>query len=66
MTRIQTIVFDQKERLLRATIRTPRGTVKVSWCDVCGDWSWFTTGDLEAKKLAVSVIERIEHMVIWP
>ncbi len=63
MPRIKSIIFDSKERPLRATIVTSAGTVKVEWRDVCGDRCWFTAGSLEAKKLAVSTIQRIEQMV---
>jgi hypothetical protein len=63
MTRISSIVFDRNERPLRATIRTRLGTVKVEWRDVCGDLCWMTSGVLDAKKLAVPAIERIERMV---
>lgn len=63
-TRISSIVFDAKERPLRATIRTSLGTVKVQWTDVAGDWCWQTAGVLDAKKLAVPAIERIERMVL--
>ena len=63
MARISSIVFDRDERLVRATIRTRLGTVKVEWRDVCGDRCWFTTGNLDAKKLAAPAINRIERMV---
>jgi hypothetical protein len=62
MTRISSIVFDRHERPLRATIRTRLGTVRVEWREVCGDRCWMTTGVLDAKKLAVPAIERIERM----
>jgi hypothetical protein len=62
MTRISSIVFDKHEQPKRATIITPLGNVKVEWSDVSGNRSWFTTGNLNAKKLAVPVIERIERM----
>ena len=63
MARISSIVFDRKERPKRATIVTSTGTVKVEWTDVCGEWSWMTSGKLDAKKLAVSAIERIQRMI---
>ncbi len=62
MARISSIVFDRNERPLRATIRTRLGTVKVQWQDVSGDRCWMTSGVLDAKKLAVPAIERIERM----
>jgi hypothetical protein len=62
MARISSIVFDRRERLLRAAIRTRLGTVKVEWRDVCGDHCWMTNGVLDAKKLAVPAIERIKRM----
>ena len=62
MTRISSIVFDKNERPLRAVIRTPLGTVKVVWRDVCGDRGWFTSGVLDAKKLAAAAVRRIERM----
>lgn len=62
MARISSVVFDKHERPLRATIRTRLGTVKVEWRDVCGDLCWMTSGVLDAKKLAVPAIERIERM----
>ena len=63
MARISSIVFDRQERPRRATILTRRGTVKVEWRGVCGDRCWFTSGVLDAKKLAAPAIERIERMV---
>ncbi len=63
MSRISSIVFDRNERPLRATIRTRLGTVKVVWRDVCGDRGWFTSGILDAKKLAAPTVARIERMV---
>ena len=63
MTRISSIVFDKDERPLRATIRTRLGTVKVEWRDVCGGLCWFTSGNLDAKRLVLPVINRIERMV---
>ena len=63
MAHISSIVFDRQERPLRATIRTSTGTVKVTWSDVCGEWGWLTDGNLDAKKLAVPAILRIERMV---
>ena len=63
MSRISSIVFDRNERPLRATIRTRLGPVNVVWKDVCGDRAWLTSGVLDAKKLALPAIERIERMV---
>lgn len=63
MSRISSIVFDKHERPLRATICTRLGPVKVVWTDVCGDRAWLTSGVLDAKKLALPAIERIERMV---
>ena len=63
MSRISSLVFDRNEQLKRATTITPLGTIKVEWKDLHGDRSWFTSGPLNAKKLASPVIERIEHMV---
>ena len=60
--RISSLVFDKAERPRRATIITSLGTVKVQWTEVHGDRSWFTSGVLDAKKLAVPVIERIERI----
>jgi len=65
-TRIVSITFDRKERPVRATLRTRLGPVKVVWRDVCGDRCWFTSGILDAKKLAIPYIERIERMVAQP
>jgi hypothetical protein len=62
MTRTSSIVFDKHQRPLRAVIRTPHGTVRVHWTDVCGDWCWLTSGTLAAKKAAVSLIQQIEHL----
>lgn len=61
--RISSLVFDRKERPRRATIITQHGTVKVQWMEMHGQRGWFSSGALEAKKLAVPVIERIEHFV---
>jgi hypothetical protein len=47
---------------LRATVRTPLGTMKVAWRNVSGDRCWFSSGTLDAKKLAVPAIERIERL----
>ena len=57
--RISSLVFDKKERPRRATIITSLGTVKVQWVNRC----WFATGGLDAKKLAVPVIERIKRLI---
>jgi hypothetical protein len=62
MARISSIVFDRQERPRRATIRTRLGTVRVEWWDVRGDRCWMTRGFLDAKKLAVPAIERVERM----
>ena len=61
--RIKSITFDRKGRPAKAVIATPLGIVKVEWRDVCGDWCWFTSGILDAKKLAVTAIEKIERMI---
>ncbi|MBL9182978.1 MAG: hypothetical protein JNN17_12630, partial [Verrucomicrobiaceae bacterium] len=42
---------------------TKLGTVKVEWRDVSGDLCWFTSGNLNAKKLVAPAIQRIERMV---
>lgn len=64
MSRISSIVFDKQERPARATIRTRLGLVKVQWLHLAGgDRCWFTSGILEAKKLAAPTIQRIERMV---
>jgi hypothetical protein len=63
MSRISSIVFDRDERPIRATIRTRLGAVKVRWTDVCGAWCWQSAGILDAKKLAVPAIARIERMI---
>ena len=62
-SRIVSIRFDKKERPVKAIIHTPLGLVQVEWRDVCGDWCWFTSGILDARKLASSAIGRIERMV---
>ena len=66
MKRISSIVFDRHERLKRATIITPLGTVKVEWKNVAGDPYWISSGDLAARLLAVPLIQRIERMVHEP
>jgi hypothetical protein len=63
MARISSIVFDRNEKPKRATILTKLGTVKVEWRDVSGDLCWFTSGNLNAKKLVAPAIQRIERMV---
>lgn len=63
MARISSIVFDRNEKPKRATILTKLGTVKVEWRDVAGDLCWFTSGNLNAKKLVAPAIQRIERMV---
>ena len=62
MKRISSIVFDKHERLKRATIITPLGTIKVEWQDVAGDRYWTSSGELAARLLAVPVIQRIERL----
>jgi len=62
MKRISSIVFDKHERLKRATIITPLGTIKVEWRDVAGDRYWSSSGELAARLLAVPVIQRIERL----
>lgn len=62
MKRISSIFFDKHEHPKRATILTNQGTVKVFWVDDYGDRNWFTAGNLNAKKLAVPVIQRIERL----
>jgi hypothetical protein len=62
MKRISSIVFDRYERLKRATIITPLGTIKVEWRDVAGDRYWTSSGELAARLLAVPVIQRIERL----
>jgi hypothetical protein len=62
MARISSIAFDKSEQPKRATVITPLGTIKVEWRDVSGDRCWFTSGNIEARKLAVPVIQRIERM----
>jgi hypothetical protein len=57
--RIHSITFDKRERPKHAIVLTARGIVEVEWKCVAGDWCWFTGGTGDAKKLAVSVIERI-------
>jgi hypothetical protein len=61
-SRTSSLVFDKEERPRRATIITSLCTVKVQWTGVHGDRNWFTSGGLDAKKLAVPVIERIERL----
>lgn len=60
--RISSLVFDKEERPRQATIITSLGTVKVQWTEVHGGRCWFASGGLDAKKLAVPVIERIERL----
>ncbi|WP_395730422.1 hypothetical protein [Prosthecobacter sp.] len=62
MKRISSIVFDKHERLKRATIITPLGTIKVEWREVAGDRYWTSSGELAARLLAVPVIKRIERL----
>jgi hypothetical protein len=61
-TRIKSVTFDRHGRPLKAVILTPHGTVQVRWRDVCGGWCWFTSGILDARKLAGPAIERIGRM----
>lgn len=61
-TRISLIAFDRKERLKRATIHTRAGIVKVTWVNMDGDACWFTSGPLEARRLAAETIQKIERM----
>lgn len=57
---LHSITFDRRERPNFAVVVTPHGIVDVEWKCVAGDWCWFTSGTSDAKKLAVSAIERIE------
>lgn len=63
MARISSIVFDRNEKPKRTTIITKLGTVKVEWRDVSGDLCWFTSGNLNAKKLVAPAIQKIERMI---
>ena len=63
MSRIKSVVFDKHERPSRATIITQLGTVRVEWREVCGNRGWFTSGTLDAKRLAVSSIKKLERLV---
>lgn len=60
-SRVHSITFDRRERPKSAVVLTARGIVEVEWKCVAGDWCWFTSGTGDAKKLAVSAIERIER-----
>lgn len=60
-TRIIEIRFDRHERLKSARIHTPAGQVRVQWMDVAGDWCWQSAGTMDARRLAVSAIQRIEE-----
>ena len=62
MSRVSSIVFDKHEQPKRATVITSAGPVKVHWVEDYGDRNWFTSGSTEARKLAVTTIERIERM----
>lgn len=64
--RICSIVFDKNELPRRATVITKLGTIKVEWMNVSGNRSWFSSGNLDARKLAVPAIQRIERMVSEP
>lgn len=60
--RIRCLRFDRSERPARAEIVTGHGVVRVEWLEVAGDRCWFSTGTGNAKREAVSVIQRIEGM----
>lgn len=60
--RIHSVVFDKKERPLRAVILTPGGIVEVEWKCVAGDWCWFSAGTGEAKRAAVPATERLQNL----
>jgi len=60
--RIRAIHLNRWERLLRATVWTRFGLVKIAWRDLHGETCWFSSGRLEAKREAVLAIERIEQM----
>lgn len=66
MARISSIVFDKHGQLKRATVITAQGTVKVTWLNMDGDHCWFSSGLLEARRLAVEAIQRIERMADVP
>jgi hypothetical protein len=63
MARISSIVFDRNEKPKRPPPITQLGTVKVEWRYVSGDLCWFTSGNLNVKKLVAPAIQRIERMV---
>jgi len=60
--RIRSIHLDGRERPARATVANQRGIVRVEWLEVAGDRCWFSSGTGDAKRNAVSAIERIEQM----
>ena len=62
MSQIQTLVFDKNEQPRRAVITTSLGPVKVQWRMVCGERCWFASGTPDAKRLAVTAIQRIERL----
>ncbi len=66
MARIASVVFDRYEQPRRATVVTRHGIVRVQWREVAGERCWFASGSLDARKLAVPVIQRIERMVSRP
>jgi len=56
------IHFDRKEMPARAAIVTGHGLVRVEWLEVAGDRCWSSSGTGDAKREAVTAIERIEEM----
>lgn len=61
-TRITLIAFDSKERIKQAIILTSAGTVTVTWVNRDHDPKWFSSGPVEARRLAMEAIQKIERL----
>jgi len=59
---IRSIVFDGKERPLRASVRTKFGVVYVRWRTFVRKRLWFVWGSLDAQYEAALVIEDINML----
>lgn len=60
--RITLIAFDSKQRLKQAIIHTSAGTLTVTWVKRDSDPAWFSSGPVEARRLAIEAIQRIERI----
>ena len=58
---IHSITFDREEFPVSAVILTDAGIVHAEWKEAAGEWQWVLTGSVEARRLASTVVARIER-----